>query len=146
MSLYTSVVNLFFLFLFMIPTLGLLMFRSRGVMARNAQELTKREDLDIDAFETARDAYNRRAQLRLGIVFGSTGLFVLWAVIAAIRSTGHDDMFGVMLVGMLLVGAWACLGLPFVLHDMDKMRYVNGHETNYVYANGHYGSERSPHT
>ena len=146
MSLYTTMVNLFFLFLFMIPTLGLLMFRSRGVMARNAQELTKKQDLDIDAFETARGDYNRRAQLRLGIVFGSIGLFALWALATSIGSTENYDMLGVMIMGVLFAGAWACLGLPFVLHDMDKMRYVNGHETNYVYANGHYGSERSPHT
>ena len=76
MTLIPTLKNLAAFMLFFAPTLTLLMRRSRGVMATGPEELGRMEDIDIDAFERRRRAYNRRARVRLGLAAGSIAAFV----------------------------------------------------------------------
>ena len=135
-------IYLFAFFMFTGPALALFLGRSRGVMARDAEELHRTEVLDIDAFERARHAYTDRAKLRLGMVFGSMALFWLWAFVSMHVVADEYHGLTVAFVGVVFGGAWVSVGLPLLVHDVDKLSYVNGHETSYVYANGTYEDER----
>jgi hypothetical protein len=142
MTLIPTLKNLAAFMLFFAPTLTLLMRRSRGVMATGPEELGRMEDIDIDAFERRRRAYNRRARVRLGLAAGSIAAFVAWAMVSSALTHDEYHALAVMFIGVLFGGAWVSLGLPFVLHDLDKLMYVNGHEAYHVYAHGHHDARR----